>query len=339
MATAKSPVCTIRALARTDLDAVVAIDGAIGGRPRRTYFERRLAAAVREPTLHAQLAAEDGKGLAGFILARVLEGEFGRTEPALRLEVIGVRSDAQSHGTGRALLAAMCAWAQRHGTPELRTQADWRDHGMMRWLDARGFVLASNHVLDCPVDGGQYKPARDDAAEHGIPHSAAEIDYGREAGNHFEVLARDRADVRSMQAADIADIVRIDARITGQDRSAYMAHKFEEAMADSGIRVSLTARLDGAVVGYLMARADYGDFGRTEPVAVLDTIGVHPDFSHHGLGHALLSQLFVNLGALRIERVETVVAPRDLSLLGFLYDVGFRPSQRLPFCRGIEEVR
>ena len=67
-----------------------------------------------------------------------------------------------------------------------------------------------------------------------------------------------------------------------------------------------------------MARADLGDFGRTEPVAVLDTIGVDPAYEHRGIGHALVSQLFANLEALQIDRVETVVAPTDLALLGFL---------------------
>jgi hypothetical protein len=33
--------------------------------------------------------------------------------------------------------------------------------------------------------------------------------------------------------------------------------------------------------------------------------------------------------------VETVVAPRDLDLLGFLYAVGFAPSQRIPFARAV----
>ena len=97
--------------------------------------------------------------------------------------------------------------------------------------------------------------------------------------------------------------------------------------------MSLVARLDGAVVGYLMARTDLGDYGRTEPVAVIDTIGVDPDYAHRGIGHALLSQLFANLGALRVERVETIAAPRDLALLGFLYGCGFAPSQRLAFVR------
>ena len=83
---------------------------------------------------------------------------------------------------------------------------------------------------------------------------------------------------------------------------------------------------------------DLGDFGRTEPVAVLDTIGVHPGYRHRCVGHALLSQLFVNLGGLRIERVETVVAPHDLELLGFLYAVGFAPSQRIPFARPVSRA-
>jgi ribosomal protein S18 acetylase RimI-like enzyme len=184
------------------------------------------------------------------------------------------------------------------------------------------------------VGGGEYTPQRDDpAAMSKGENPPPEIDYGGRPGNDFERLARDNADVRAMEPGDLADIVRIDRSITGRNRQEYMQHKLVEAMHDSAIRVSLTARMDGTIVGFLMARVDLGDFGRTEPVAVIDTIGVDSGYGHRGVGHALLSQLFVNLGALRIERVETVVAPRDLALLGFLYDVGFAPSQRLPFVR------
>ena len=84
-----------------------------------------------------------------------------------------------------------------------------------------------------------------------------------------------------------------------------------------------------------MASADYGDFGRAEPVAVIDTIGVDPAFSHAGIGRALLSQLFMNLDALRVERVESVVAKEHFELLGFLYRAGFGPSQRLAFIKSL----
>jgi N-acetylglutamate synthase-like GNAT family acetyltransferase len=325
---------TIRPLLREDLAAVVAIDAVSQGSTRHAYFVRRLEAALREQTLHAQFAATDDKGLAGYILARMLHGEFGRLAPGLRLEVIGVRDDAKGHHVGACLFDALSDYGRRHGVAEVRTTAAWNDRRMLRWIDAMGFTLAPEHVVDCAVAGGEYTPRRDDpAATPQGENPAPEVNYGGRPGNDFERLARDNADVRGMEPGDLADIVRIDASITGRNRQDYMQHKLVEAMHDSAIRVSLTASMDGTIVGFLMARVDLGDFGRTEPVAVIDTIGVDSGYAHRGVGHALLSQLFVNLGALCIERVETVVAPRDLALLGFLYGVGFAPSQRLAFVR------
>jgi ribosomal protein S18 acetylase RimI-like enzyme len=325
----------VRPLAPQDLDDVVAIDGAIEGRSRRTYIESRLAAAQRQPALHAQFGAVDHAGLVGHALARVLEGEFGHVEPKLRLEIVGVRRDAQRAGVGGRLFDALVGWARHRGISELHTQAAWTDHLMLQWLDAMGFALAPAQVLESAVAGGAYVAQRD--ARRDPPDSGfVEINYAGGAGNDFERLARDAADVRTMSAADLDAIVKIDREIVGRPRERFIAQLLDEALADSTIRVSLTARVDGAVAGYLMARADRGDFGRTEPVAVLDTIGVDPAFARQGVGRALLSQLFVNLGALRIERVETVVAPRDFALLGFLYAAGFVPSQRLAFVRLLE---
>jgi ribosomal protein S18 acetylase RimI-like enzyme len=325
---------TLRPLAREDLAAVVAIDSAIEGRSRGHYFERRLRAALQEPKLHAQFAAIDDRGLAGFLLGRVLEGEFGQSEPALRLEAVGVRRDVQGAGIGERLLDATTEWARRHGIYEVRTQASWTDHAMLRWLDAMRFRVAPNHVLDCAVHGGEYLPARDDPVrgDDGSP-PPQEIAYDGRPDNDWERLARDVCDVRAMRPEDVPAIIRIDRNITGRDRGEYVRRKLAETMTDSAIRVSLTARQDEAIVGYLMARVDLGDFGRTEPTAVIDTIGVDPGYAHRGVGHALVSQLFANLGALQVERVETIVAPRDLPLSGFLYDVGFAPSQRIAFVR------
>ncbi|MEW6690654.1 MAG: GNAT family N-acetyltransferase, partial [Pseudomonadota bacterium] len=86
MSSVAQPRMEVRALAARDLDAVVAVDAALSGRSRRAYYERRLAAAKRDAALHVQYAALEGGELRGFLLARLLEGEFGRAQPALRLE-------------------------------------------------------------------------------------------------------------------------------------------------------------------------------------------------------------------------------------------------------------
>lgn len=333
-ATAAAQALTIRPLARGDLPAVVAIDASIEGRWRRNYVERRLAAALREPALHAQFAACDRLGLAGYILARVLEGEFGRSEPGLRLEMIGMRADARGCGGGARLFQALADWAGRHGIRDVRTSAGWRDTAMLRWLDAVGFQLAPALILDAALDEVKPDPLADEALTLAPGHGpGGEIDYGATQANDNERLALECPEVRPMRPEDLREIVRIDHGITGRDRSGYIAARLAEAMGDSPIRVSLAARQGGAIVGFVMARADLGDFGRTEPVAVVDTIGVDPQYARRGIAHALLAQLLGNLSALQVERVETVVKASELALLGFFQSAGFAPAQRLPFAR------
>jgi ribosomal protein S18 acetylase RimI-like enzyme len=321
---------TVRHVARDDLDAIAGIDAHAKGASRRAYFERRLAAAAREPAQHLPFAVTDAHAVVGYVFARILEGEFGRGTPALAIEAIGVRQDAQGRGIGRHLLDVLVDDARGLAIPEIRTQAAWNDHALLRWLDNNGFDLAANHVVDCALP-----TATADVAIEEVEPAVQEIRYGGDDTRRTPRLARDAILVSAMQRAELAQVVRIDNAITGTARAGYIARLLAEALYDSAIRVSLTARIDGVIAGFLTARVDAGDYGRIDPVAVLDTIGVQPDFTHRRVGHALLSQLFVNLGALRVERVETIVAPRDLGLLGVLYAAGFAPSRRLPVVRAV----
>jgi ribosomal protein S18 acetylase RimI-like enzyme len=293
-------------LASGQLDAVVGIDAALIGRSRRAYFERRLAAAQRDPERHLQVAVGADGVIAGFMLGRVLEGEFGRSEPQVRLEAFGVRPAAQHRGLGHELSAAFEAQATKRGIAEIRTTALWRHHELLRFLDRAGYRLAENAIVDCAVAA-----QRDD----------------------FERPARDAFAVGTLAEADLEEIVRIDRRNTGRDRHAYLCRSVRDALADSALRISLAARADGAVAGFLMASLDYGDFGRVEPVAVIDTIGVDPLRARQGVGRALLSQLFVNLAALRVERVETALAPGEQDLADFFHAAGFRLAERLAFAK------
>ncbi len=159
--------------------------------------------------------------------------------------------------------------------------------------------------------------------------AAAEVNYGKPAAPDYGPLARDRVPVRSVAERDLQALIAIDRRITGRDRSQYFERKLADALHESDVRVSLVAERDGIVVGFIMARVDLGEFGRVEPAAVLDTIGVDPDYRNLGIGRALLSQLLVNLATLRVECLRTEVDWRDRGLLAFLDRCGFHPAQQL----------
>jgi len=165
---------------------------------------------------------------------------------------------------------------------------------------------------------------------------SAEINYGEAPAPDFGPLARDKVPVRAMKESDLTGIIAIDRRITGGDRSTYFQERLIEALYESDVRVSLVAEREGRPTGFIMARVDLGEFGRFEPTAVLDTIGVDPDCRSQGVGRALLSQLLVNLSTLRIERVRTEIDWRDHELMGFLEHCGFLPSQELCFDRRVE---
>ena len=154
-------------------------------------------------------------------------------------------------------------------------------------------------------------------------------DYSDPMADDFVALARDRVPVRSMVENDLAAIQRIDRHHTGIDRRAYYERKLSEVMSESGIRVSLVAEVDGEPAGFVMARVDFGEFGKAEPMAVVDTLGVDPAYVHRGVGHALLSQLFANLATLHVETVRTNVSWDDVALLSFFKASGFAPSQRI----------
>ena len=160
---------------------------------------------------------------------------------------------------------------------------------------------------------------------------SAEVNYSGEPAADFGPLARDKIPVRSLAESDLRMLVGIDRRITGRDRAAYFQRKLTEALTESDVRISLVAELDGVPAGFIMARVDLGEFGRVETTAVIDTIGVDPDYRNRGVGRALISQLLANLGTLRVEKVRTEVDWQDYDLLAYLRRSGFLPSQRLCF--------
>jgi predicted N-acetyltransferase YhbS len=142
-------------------------------------------------------------------------------------------------------------------------------------------------------------------------------------------LPTDSVPVRDLRTGDVAAIVRIDRASTGRPRNEYYEAKVRAAITEPKLRTSLVAELDDHVVGFLLARVHYGEFGRAESVAVIDSLGVDPAYRKRHVGQALLRQLTMNLRALRVERVETQVDGGQPDLFAFLANAGFRPAPRV----------
>lgn len=143
--------------------------------------------------------------------------------------------------------------------------------------------------------------------------------------------------VRGLKPEDLDAVIAIDARHAGRRREEYFRVKLQQNLAETGIKVSLAAELERCFCGFLLARVYYGEFGTLEPVAVLDTLGVHSDFRRRGVGRALIDQLRKNLSALGVATLQTQVGWDDQRLIGFFHREGFRPAPR--FCLDLDLER
>jgi ribosomal protein S18 acetylase RimI-like enzyme len=145
--------------------------------------------------------------------------------------------------------------------------------------------------------------------------------------------------VRNLRPEDREAVVAIDARILGRRREEFFKVKLGQAFSDTGIAVSLAAELDGAVVGFLLARLYYGEFGLMEPAAVMDVLGVHPEFRGRQVGAALLDQLRTNLLGLGMRTLQTEVAWDSPELVAFFQHEGFTLAPRLCLDLDLERTR
>ncbi len=324
----------IRPLTADDLRRVIDIDAAYVGRRREGFYRKRLEAALVDPGGFAYLGYDSRGKLQGFLLARLQAGEYGTAARSASLDAIGVDPKSAGKGIGRALLEALDEILRHKDIASVYSQAEWRNLPMLRFFAGNDFSLAPRYILErdaAVLDEPEIDDELDqETRTHGDPN-----DYSDASPDRRSALARDLVHCRAMQKSDFRSIVRIDREITGNDNSAYYEQKIKEVFDESGIRVSLVASQDDHVVGFAMARVDFGEFDRIEPAAVLDSIAVDPGYTHHLVGTAMLSQLLANLAALRIEVVRSEADAEHLGVLQFLQRNGFSNSERLAFLRDV----
>lgn len=139
---------TIRAMARGDLDQVVALDAGAGGLTRSDFFQRRWQAMEAGPESYVGLVAGERDAVDGFVLAHILTGEFGTRRRLAIIDSIAVRSEARGGGVGAGLMDALKTEAVQRGCAEIRTLSDWSRQDLLRFFAKSGFSPAPLDVLE-----------------------------------------------------------------------------------------------------------------------------------------------------------------------------------------------
>jgi N-acetylglutamate synthase-like GNAT family acetyltransferase len=86
---------------------------------------------------------------------------------------------------------------------------------------------------------------------------------------------------------------------------------------------SLVAEVEGKVVGFIIAEVAGWEYGVPDTVALIETIGVHPDYQKKGIATSLFRKLIDNLRKIGVNTVYTFVEWRSWDLLRFFAKMGF----------------
>ena len=142
--------------------------------------------------------------------------------------------------------------------------------------------------------------------------------------------------IRLMKANDFDAVVEIDEKVLKASRPEYYKMKFEKLVRSGDyVPTSLVAEEDGKVVGFVMGELFQGEYGIAEEKATLDTIGVHPDHQHRGIGERLITEFMDHLKKLGVEKVNTLVYWDDPDLIHFFSMNHFSPSKTINLERSL----
>ncbi|HXG02133.1 MAG TPA: GNAT family N-acetyltransferase [Candidatus Binatia bacterium] len=130
--------------------------------------------------------------------------------------------------------------------------------------------------------------------------------------------------IRPVEPTDLADIVRIDERLTGQTRKGYWQTRLEMA-ALRPPWMSLVAETDGRLVGFLFGWVGESEFGIAARTGWVDLIGVDPRYRGLGVARALVDRFVASGRELRaIERLATLIDPTQEDVREFFLALGLR---------------
>lgn len=134
--------------------------------------------------------------------------------------------------------------------------------------------------------------------------------------------------VRTLKDSDLSRLIAMDQTITGRKRDKWYQEALSRAQGGA-ISLCFGVEVEGILVGAILGSVRYGEFGRPEPVAEVDTIIVDPAFKNKDVGHTLMETLVKHLKVLHVTRLQTQVDWQQQNLIGFLGNFGFTPTPTL----------
>jgi ribosomal protein S18 acetylase RimI-like enzyme len=139
-----------------------------------------------------------------------------------------------------------------------------------------------------------------------------------------------RVAVRAAEAADLDQVIAIDAEITGLSKTDYWHELFYRYGGAGGRqRLFLVAEADGAVQGFVIGEVRDWEFG-SPPCGWVFAISVRPAARVAGVGTRLLEAICAGFRHAGVDKVRTLIARDNSLVLSFFRSQGMMAAPVIP---------
>jgi len=130
----------VRNLEKRDLPAIIDMEARVTGVARPEYWEKRIEISEAIRPDWASLVAEVSNRVAGFLLGRAGELEFGLPGTVAWIEMIGVDPVYRRRGVAQEMVEQFTASAEDHGIKTIFTLVSSTNSEMQHFFNRLGFV-------------------------------------------------------------------------------------------------------------------------------------------------------------------------------------------------------
>ncbi len=143
--------------------------------------------------------------------------------------------------------------------------------------------------------------------------------------------------IRNIRREDRERVTVIDSLMTGYRRDPYFERKFRRMFGeDAPILLGLAAEYKGRLVGFILGEVNTGEYGISQPVASVDTLGVDPEFKRGGIGKVLLEEYCSVSAKAGVEIMTTLVSQDWPDVIAFFEANNFNPVRLVALERKLE---
>jgi ribosomal protein S18 acetylase RimI-like enzyme len=150
------------------------------------------------------------------------------------------------------------------------------------------------------------------------------------AGARASKPAQPAVQVRAVRAADLPEVIALDATVTGLHKSDYWQRIYRRyGVAGQGLRHFLVAVSGAQVCGFVIGEVRDWEFG-SPPCGWVFAIDVDPRVRQQGVGTALLAAMRERFEHVGVDKLRTMLARENTLILSFFRSQGLTAGRLIP---------